>query len=275
MMAEPLVELVDAGKRYPRGAVAVEHVNLTLANGEFVSLLGPSGCGKSTVLRMIAGLSRPSSGVVRRRGVDQTADARLRLGCVFQDPTLLPWATVWNNVYLPLRIARVSRRDSAARVHEALALVGLTEFAHAYPRQLSGGMRMRGSLARALATQPRLMLLDEPLAALDEISRQVLNDELRALWRAQRWTALFITHSVFEAVYLSTRVLVMSARPGRIVEDVAIDLPVERTQEVRSTPRYIELCRRVSAALERAMRPRLDCTNLDPAVEMAAKGREA
>ncbi len=271
-MAEPLVELVDAGKTYPHGGVAVAGVNFSLAGGEFVSLLGPSGCGKSTVLRMIAGLSAPTHGVVRRPGIDQPGGGRQRLGCVFQDPTLLPWATVWRNAYLPLRIAGVNRRDGRSRVDEALALVGLTEFAQAYPRQLSGGMRMRASLARALVTEPRLLLLDEPLAALDEISRQALNDEMHALWRAHRWTALFITHSVFESVYLSTRVLVMSARPGRIVEEVAIDLPEKRTSDLRTTPRYIELCRLVSAALQRAMHAPSDSSGPLPLEGRAGEG---
>lgn len=252
-MAEPLVELIDAGKKYPSGAVAVRALNCTLGDGEFVSLLGPSGCGKSTVLRMIAGLSQPTAGVVRRAWDGDPNAARQNIGCVFQDPTLLPWASVWSNAYLPLRIAGVTRAEARGRVDEALAQVGLAEFGHAYPRQLSGGMRMRASLARALVTRPRLLLLDEPLAALDEISRNRLGDELLALWRVRRPTALFITHSVFESVYLSTRVLVMSSRPGRIVEEIAIDLPEERTAEMRTSPRYVELCRCVSAALGRAM----------------------
>jgi NitT/TauT family transport system ATP-binding protein len=253
MMAEPLAELVDVEKTYARGVTAVTGASLALAPGEFVSLLGPSGCGKSTVLRIIAGLSRPTRGVVRRAWDDGARSRDTPVGCVFQDPTLLPWSTVWSNVYLPLRIAGASRREAAPRVDEALHLVGLAEFAHARPGQLSGGMRMRASLARAIVTRPRLLLLDEPLAALDEITRNRLNDELRALWRLHGWTALFITHSVFESVYLSTRVLVMSNRPGRIVEEIAIDLPAERDAATRTSPKYIELCRQTSAALERAM----------------------
>jgi NitT/TauT family transport system ATP-binding protein len=255
MLAEPIVELVDVEKTYPGGAVAVDGLSFALAEGEFVSLLGPSGCGKSTALRMIAGLSDPTRGAVRRAWDGEPCAGRQNIGCVFQDPTLLPWSSTWNNVYLPLRLAGVGRAAARPSVDEALATVGLAEFADAYPRQLSGGMRMRASIARALVTRPRLVLLDEPLAALDEITRNWLNDELRALWLTRRWTVLFITHSVFESVYLSTRVLVMSARPGRIVEEILIDLPEPRTPETRTTPQYINLCRQVSAALARAMSP--------------------
>jgi NitT/TauT family transport system ATP-binding protein len=253
MLAEPIVEVIDAGKTYPGGAIAVDGLSFTLREGEFVSLLGPSGCGKSTALRMVAGLGHPTCGEIRRAWEGQPSSSRQNIGCVFQDPTLLPWTSTWQNVYLPLRLAGVGRAAARERVDEALATVGLAEFAHAYPRQLSGGMKMRASIARALVTRPRLVLLDEPLAALDEITRNWLNDELLTFWRARRWTVLFITHSVFESVYLSTRVLVMSARPGRIVEDIPVDLPEVRTPETRTGPQYINLCRQVSAALQRAM----------------------
>lgn len=253
MMAEPLVEVHDVDKTYSGGVAAVAGLSLKLAPGEFVSLLGPSGCGKSTVLRMIAALATPTRGSVRRAWDSQSSASGQHIGCVFQDATLLPWSTVWNNVYLSLRIVGVARSAAKVRVDEALQLVGLAEFARAYPHQLSGGMRMRAAVARALVTNPQLLLLDEPLAALDEITRNRLNDELLALWRARRWAALFITHSVYESVFLSTRVLVMSARPGRIVEEISIDLPVERNSETRTSPRYLELCRQASAALERAM----------------------
>jgi NitT/TauT family transport system ATP-binding protein len=253
MQGEPLVELTDVAKTYPGGATAVDGFSAKLQAGEFVSLLGPSGCGKSTVLRMIAGLAAPTRGVVRRAWDAEPAAVRQAIGCVFQDPTLLPWASAWNNVYLPLRLAGMRRSAARQSVDEALALVGLSDFSHAYPRQLSGGMRMRASLARALVTHPRLVLLDEPLAALDEITRQRLNDELLALWQKRRWTVLFITHSVFESAYLSTRVLVMSPRPGRIVADIPIDLPDERTPEMRTSAPYAAACRRISAALEQAM----------------------
>jgi NitT/TauT family transport system ATP-binding protein len=252
MTAAVEVELIDVAKSYSGSALAVDGLSAALMEGEFVSLLGPSGCGKSTALRLIAGLTAPTRGVVRRAW-DGEPGTGCNIGCVFQDATLLPWASVWKNVSLPLRLASVARAAARPRVDEALSLVGLTEFARAYPRQLSGGMKMRAAVARAIVTQPRLMLLDEPLGALDEITRQRLNDDLLALWRARRWTALFITHSVFEAVYLSTRVLVMSPRPGRIVSDVPIDLPEVRTPETRTSGRYVELCREVSAELQLAM----------------------
>jgi NitT/TauT family transport system ATP-binding protein len=253
----PLVELADVNKTFANGVVALDGFNCTLAAGEFVSLLGPSGCGKSTVLRMIAGLSPPSRGVVRRAwdGAAKNRHDGQPIGCVFQEPTLLPWSTVWKNVHLPLRLQGISPSAAAEQVDEALELVGLTGFADAYPRELSGGMKMRASVSRALVTRPRLLLLDEPFAALDEITRSRLNDDLLALWRQRRWAALFITHSVFESVYLSTRVVVMSPRPGRVIEEIEIDLLEPRTFETRTNPRYVELCRRVSQALERASQP--------------------
>ncbi|MBA3481277.1 MAG: ABC transporter ATP-binding protein [Pirellulales bacterium] len=254
MTETPLVELTDVAKTYANGAVALDGFRMTLQDGDFVSLLGPSGCGKSTVLRLIAGLSRPTRGVVRRvwdaSSASGSNDDEQPLGCVFQEPTLLPWATVWRNVYLPLRLQGVGSATAKSQVDSALEMVGLTEFASAYPRELSGGMKMRASVARALVTQPRLLLLDEPFAALDEITRNRMNDDLLNIWRQRRWAGLFITHSVFESVYLSTRVLVMSPRPGRVVDEIAIDLPETRTAETRTSPRYIELCRRVSRSLE-------------------------
>jgi NitT/TauT family transport system ATP-binding protein len=255
MTDTPLVELTDVTKTYANGAVALDGFRMTLADGEFVSLLGPSGCGKSTVLRLIAGLSQPTRGVVRRAWDPSTSesgssDGGQPLGCVFQEPTLLPWATVWRNVYLPLRLQGAAKATAKTQVDGALEMVGLTEFAEVYPRELSGGMKMRASVARALVTRPRLLLLDEPFAALDEITRNRMNDDLRDIWRQRRWAGLFITHSVFESVYLSTRVLVMSPRPGRVVDEIAIDLPETRTAETRTSPRYIELCRRVSRSLE-------------------------
>ena len=252
MTDTPLVELVDVAKTYANGAKALDGFRLTLQDGEFVSLLGPSGCGKSTVLRLIAGLSQPTHGVVRRAwdATSATSDGEQPLGCVFQEPTLLPWATVWRNVYLPLRLQGVGKAAAKSHVDGALEMVSLSEFAGAYPRELSGGMKMRASVARALVTRPRLLLLDEPFAALDEITRNRMNDDLLDLWRQRRWAGLFITHSVFESVYLSTRVLVMSPRPGRVVDEILIDLPETRTAETRTSPQYIELCRRVSRALE-------------------------
>jgi NitT/TauT family transport system ATP-binding protein len=251
-----LVQLIDVSKTYANGAEALQSFDLQLQEGEFVSLLGPSGCGKSTALRIIAGLSRPSRGVVRRAWETNSPEKRKHavqpVACVFQEPTLLPWTDIWNNVFLPLRLQGSTRRQAAARVDETLALVGLEKFARVFPRELSGGMKMRASVARALLTQPRLLLLDEPFAALDEITRTRLNDDLLAIWRKNMWTGLFITHSVFESVYLSTRVLVMSPRPGRVVKEIPIDLPAERTADLRTSGQYMELCRRVSVALEKA-----------------------
>ena len=254
-MGAPLVVLVDVGKTYPNGAVALDGFNCALGEGEFVSLLGPSGCGKSTVLRLIAGLGRPTHGAVRRSWLEgqNGSSAEQAVSCVFQEPTLLPWASVWSNVFLPLRLQGVARSAAQQRVDEALDLVGLTSFKSAYPRQLSGGMKMRASVARALVTRPKLLLLDEPFAALDEITRNRLNDDLLTLWRERRWTVLFITHSVFESAYLSTRVAVMSPRPGRVVDEVAVDLPEERNTATRTSAAYVEACRRLSAALERAV----------------------
>jgi NitT/TauT family transport system ATP-binding protein len=253
----PLVELAGVGKTYPNGAVALDGFSMALRQGEFVSLLGPSGCGKSTALRLIAGLTSPSTGVVRRAWEHSAKQNHggPPLGCVFQEPTLLPWATVWKNAYLPLRLQGVRKAPAKEQVDEVLALVGLSDFANAYPRELSGGMKMRASVARALVTRPQLLMLDEPFAALDEITRNRLNDDLLSLWRQRRWAGLFITHSVFESVYLSTRVLVMTPRPGKVCEEIPIDLPEPRTVETRTSPRYMELCRRVSSALEQAAQP--------------------
>jgi NitT/TauT family transport system ATP-binding protein len=256
MSDSPLVELIDVAKSYSSGVVALDGFNGSVAVGEFVSLLGPSGCGKSTVLRLIARLTSPSRGVVRRRW--ESAKKRRQdqpVGCVFQEPTLLPWSTVWKNVYLPLRLQGLGRKQTASRVDEAIGLVDLQGFGSAYPRELSGGMKMRTAVARALVTNPQLLLLDEPFAALDEITRSRLNDDLLDLWRRRRFGMLFITHSVFESVYLSNRILVMSPRPGRVIEEIAIELPEPRTAKTRNSPQYADLCRRVSQALERASQP--------------------
>ena len=209
---------------------ALDPIHLDVAKAEFLSLLGPSGCGKTTLLRIIAGLSEPSTGECRLAldSADRSASAAGRIGFVFQDPTLMPWSTVLGNVLLPFRLA--GRVGAAARDRAAaeLSAVGLAGFERAYPRQLSGGMRMRVSIARALVTDPDLLLLDEPFAALDEITRMALNDDLLRLWESRRATVVFVTHSVFESVYLSNRIAVLSSRPGRIVADLAVDLPQPR-----------------------------------------------
>jgi len=229
---------------------ALDAIDLSVAEGEFVSLVGPSGCGKSTLLRMIAGLLKPSEGAI---AWPSGAPRRGEIGFVFQDATLMPWANAFDNVWLPLRLAGRSRAESRTEIDSALSLVGLDGFAKSYPRALSGGMRMRVSIARALVTKPRLLLLDEPFAALDEITRFRLNDDLMRLWRDQGWTVIFVTHSVFEAVFLSTRVVVMSPRPGRIVADMTVPLAQPRAPELRTSAEFAQACRTVSDELAGAM----------------------
>jgi NitT/TauT family transport system ATP-binding protein len=251
----PLIRAAGISKVYQDGTVALAALDLTIAEGEFVSLLGPSGCGKSTFLRLVAGLGGPSSGRIecQREGYAPADAWRSEIGFVFQEPTLMPWKTVFENVYLPLKVSGIARRNAQERVNEALAMVNLEKFAHAYPRQLSGGMKMRASIARALIVRPRIVLLDEPFAALDEITRFRLNDDLLRLWQAQQWTVIFVTHSVFESAYLSNRVLVMSARPGRIVADLPIDAPYPRGPAFRTSTTYNDICQLISAELARAM----------------------
>jgi NitT/TauT family transport system ATP-binding protein len=244
-----LVSLQAVGKTFVNGVMALDGLDLAVRDREFVTLLGPSGCGKSTALRIIAGLSEPTQGRVDWRD----GAARRQIGFVFQEPTLMPWATVANNVRLPLRLAGESTVQSTPRVQEALDRVGLESFADAYPRELSGGMKMRVSIARALVTQPTLLLMDEPFAALDEITRFKLNDDLIALWRALGKTVVFVTHSVFESVYLSTRIVVMTTRPGRVFTEVAIEAPHPRDARFRTSAEYAALCRKVSDALASAM----------------------
>jgi NitT/TauT family transport system ATP-binding protein len=250
-----VVALRGVTKRFASGLQALGGVDLSVARGEFVSLLGPSGCGKSTLLRIVAGLSAPSTGVCDVHVGDAAAGSvpTGRIGFVFQDPTLMPWSTVAGNVELPFRIAGGVRSAERDRVASALRAVGLAGFERSYPHQLSGGMRMRVSIARALVTGPDLLLLDEPFAALDEITRLALNDDLLRLWETHRPTILFVTHSVFESVYLSTRIAVMTARPGRIAADLPVPLPQPRQRAVRADPAYAALCETVSAALAAAM----------------------
>jgi NitT/TauT family transport system ATP-binding protein len=243
------VSLRGATKVYDHGVVALGPIDLEVREGEFVSLLGPSGCGKSTALRLIAGLSAPTSGSVR---VSNHGAPGQSIGFVFQEPTLMPWTSVHENVRLPLKLAHMSREAADARVCEALAKVGLTEFAEAYPRELSGGMKMRVSLARALVTDPDILLMDEPFAALDEITRFRLNNDLLSLWGDLRKTVIFVTHSVFESVYLSQRVIVMTPRPGRIASEFRIQPAEPRGEDFRTSAEYVAYCREVSAALARA-----------------------
>jgi NitT/TauT family transport system ATP-binding protein len=247
-----LVALNGVGKAFPNGTLALQDLNLDVRAGEFVSLLGPSGCGKSTALRIVAGLSEPSDGAVEWQRAS-AAESASRIGFVFQEPTLMPWTTVFNNVLLPLKLRGVERRQAAARTTAVLDRVGLQKFAQAYPRELSGGMRMRVSIARALVTEPALLLMDEPFAALDEITRFKLNNDLLELWQALRTTIVFVTHSVFESVYLSSRILIMAARPGRVFAELAIDAPYPRDQNFRTSSDYAALCRRTSETLAQAM----------------------
>jgi NitT/TauT family transport system ATP-binding protein len=251
----PLLRLSGVSKAYQNGTIALTGVDLTVQLGEFVSLLGPSGCGKSTLLRLVAGLGAVSSGQIDwpQSSYDAAGEPLRDLGFVFQEPTLMPWATVFENVYLPLKLAGVSRRAAADRITDSLAMVDLDKFATAYPRELSGGMKMRASIARALVVKPKVLLMDEPFAALDEITRFRLNNDLLSLWQAQQWTVIFVTHSVYESVYLSNRIVVMRARPGRVVADLAIDAPYPRGDAFRTSAVYNQHCRLVSAELSRAM----------------------
>jgi len=249
--AGPAVALRGVVKVYDNGVTALGPLDLDVAAGAFVSLLGPSGCGKSTALRIVAGLTAPTQGEVRVPARDGHGGSGRGIGFVFQEPTLMPWATVRANVRLPLDLARLPHGDADARAARALARVGLAEFAEVYPRELSGGMKMRASLARALVTDPDILLLDEPFAALDEITRFRLNDDLLALWRGLGKTVIFVTHSVFESVYLSQRVLVMTPRPGRIAREFRIE-GAARDTDFRTSADYAAACRAVSAALAEA-----------------------
>jgi NitT/TauT family transport system ATP-binding protein len=253
--AIPLVSIRNVSKRFSNGTIAIRGVDLDLMAGEFVSLLGPSGCGKSTLLRIIAGLGLPSGGTVEwSKAANGGPDHRRpTLGFVFQEPTLMPWASALRNTMLPLTLARLPNAEAEVRAAEMLALVGLKGFEHAYPRELSGGMKMRVSIARALVTRPRILLMDEPFAALDEITRHKLNDDLLALWWQSRFTAVFVTHSVFESVYLAQRIAVMAARPGRIMADLANEAPYPRDALFRTSAEYAHLCRAASATLKQAI----------------------
>jgi len=254
-VTRPLVRIAGVSKQFGNGTLAVRDVNLDLAQGEFVSLLGPSGCGKSTLLRMVAGLGAPSAGSIDwpTTTYDSAGRPERDLGFVFQDPTLMPWATAIANVMMPLVLKSMRKAEAEARAAEMLALVGLKGFEKAYPRELSGGMKMRVSIARALVTRPRILLMDEPFAALDEITRHRLNDDLLSLWWQNRFTAVFVTHSVFESVYLSQRIVVMAARPGRVMADLEVDAPYPRDDLFRTSAEYAHLCRVASETLKKAI----------------------
>ncbi len=236
-------------KTFNGDVVALRDMDLSVNSGDFISLLGPSGCGKSTALRLIAGLSTTSGGRITWAGGQSEND----LGVVFQEPTLMPWATVAQNVWLPFRLKGKSYASVKDEILEALRLVGLEKFLDAYPRELSGGMKMRVSIARAMVTKPRLILMDEPFAALDEITRFRLNNDLLTLKARIGCTVIFVTHSVFESVFLSDRIVVMAARPGRVIREVRVDAPYPRSEEFRTSADYAALCRDASDALREAM----------------------
>ena len=249
---KPIVSLRGVGKTFARGTVALDGFDLTVRPGEFVALLGPSGCGKSTALRIIAGLSEPSQGTVEMAAAP-AANKAGGIGFVFQEPTLMPWASVAGNVALPLKLAGQEGPSARAAVSDALSHVGLGDFAQAYPRELSGGMKMRASIARALVTEPQLLLMDEPFAALDEITRFKLNNDLLALWQSLRRTVIFVTHSVFESVYLAQRIVVMTPRPGRVFAEIDVGAPYPRDDRFRTSAEYAGHCRQVAEALAAAM----------------------
>jgi NitT/TauT family transport system ATP-binding protein len=244
----PAIKFEQVTKQYGQGARIIDAMSLTIAPGEFVSLIGPSGCGKSTLLKMVAGLSPVSSGRIVMERLT-LVNARRITSFIFQDATLLPWRTVRQNVGLGLELEGMAKDRRGAVVDSLLGVVGLEHVADAYPRQLSGGMKMRVSIARALASQPRVLLLDEPFAALDEMTRDRMNEELLRLYRERGWTVLFVTHSVAEAVFLSTRVLVLAPHPGHVAHDVAIDLPLERTAETRGSEAFDRQVTQVSRLL--------------------------
>jgi NitT/TauT family transport system ATP-binding protein len=243
------IAIRQANKVYSNGTIALQDMNLTIHDAEFISLVGPSGCGKSTALRLIAGLGKMTSGTIELGESHQKPE----LAFVFQEAALMPWANVVENIRLPLKLAGIPKRESRAAVQEAINLVGLTGFERSYPRELSGGMKMRVSIARALVTKPNIMLMDEPFGALDEMTRSKLNTDLLNLWQQKRWTAVFVTHNIYEAVYLSNRVIVMAPRPGRVVADIAIEAPYPRTDEFRTSRLCNEYCREVSARLTEAV----------------------
>lgn len=265
MNTSPAIALNTVSKIYANGTVALHDMNLAIEQSQFVSLVGPSGCGKSTVLRMIAGLGKMSSGTIQWGNDSQIAtlpskgrfgkrrrEQNHNLAFVFQEAALMPWANVLENVCLPLKLARMPKREAYAAAEEALTMVGLQGFEQSYPRELSGGMKMRVSIARALVTKPDILLMDEPFGALDEMTRSRLNSDLLNLWYQKKWTIVFVTHNIYEAVYLSNRVIVMAARPGRVVADVKIDAPYPRTEDFRTSVLFNEYCREVSTRLSEA-----------------------
>ena len=251
----PLVVMDQVTKVFSSGTVALSDMSLTVNGGEFVSLLGPSGCGKSTALRIIAGLGDVSTGMIDwpSSRINSKGLPEGDISFVFQEPTLMPWQTVFGNVHLPLKLKGISKAAARDEIMATLATVGLEDFADAYPRELSGGMKMRVSIARALVTKPKLLLMDEPFAALDEITRQKLNDDVLRLWKETGITVVFVTHSVFESAYLSSRIVVMKSRPGRVHADFALRTSLERDAHYRTSEEYRQACETVSETLLEAM----------------------
>jgi NitT/TauT family transport system ATP-binding protein len=254
MSAPPLVQFQDAAKRYGTGPLILQGLNFTAHESEFITFIGPSGCGKSTVLRLLAGLSPLSSGSLLIDGLPPSKGTH-ELAFVFQDPTLLPWLTVEKNVEVPLTLRGAPAAQRSEVCRRALALVKLAHKARQHPRQLSGGERMRVSLARALSLSPKILLLDEPFGALDEITRDQLNEELLAIREQQRWTAFFVTHSVAEAVFLSSRIIVLAPNPGRIHAEIAVPLPYPRTADTRQSESFFRLISSVSRVLRSVETP--------------------
>jgi NitT/TauT family transport system ATP-binding protein len=250
----PVIEVAGAEKVFGNGTRALDPIDLSIRQGEFITLLGPSGCGKSTLLKMIANLLEPSGGQITwwGKGFDHVGQDGKKLVFVFQDATLMPWSRVRGNVRLPLDLAGGDRKEADARVDQALAVVGLTKFDQHYPRQLSGGMQMRASIARALVTDPNMLLMDEPFGALDEITRNKLDQDLLDLWFSRKLTVVFVTHSIYEAVFLSTRVVVMAARPGRILREVVIDEPFPRSDAFRVSQGFAVYARELQVLLAEA-----------------------
>ncbi|MBT9315638.1 ABC transporter ATP-binding protein [Leptothoe spongobia] len=244
-MPVPLLTFKVIDKVYQNGTVALQGVNLIVQPGEFISLVGPSGCGKSTVLRLVAGLGTPTGGLMNWHGPNNQRN----LAFVFQDPALMPWANVVENVYLPLKLKGQPLRSVRERIQAAINTVDLCGCEKSYPRQLSGGMKMRVSIARALVTTPQILLMDEPFGALDEMTRSRLNSDLLHLWEKKHWTVLFVTHNIYEAVYLSTRVIVMAAHPGRVVANIPIEAAYPRTDSFRTSSQFNYYCREIMAAL--------------------------
>ncbi|WP_434713086.1 ABC transporter ATP-binding protein [Rhizobium sp. YTUHZ045] len=251
MRKRPLAVMQSVSKVFSSGTVALSNMSLTVESGEFISLLGPSGCGKSTALRIIAGLGNVTSGAIDwpSSRINSKGLPEGDISFVFQEPTLMPWKTVFDNVHLPLKLKHVSKAAAHDRILETLSTVGLQDFASAYPRELSGGMKMRVSIARALVTRPKLLLMDEPFAALDEITRQRLNDDVLRLWKVTGITVIFVTHSVFESAYLSNRIVVMKARPGRVHADLPLTTSLERDAHYRTSEEYRRACETVSHSL--------------------------